>query len=265
MSASTPRSSCARAASNRSRPKATASSSGAGPSSRLVAQLEQHRVPRAGRELAAHVRKRLLERAPAVARVALGHVDLADQPPCLCEAAFVALALEHLDRRAGLRRDLLRMVGLGLDQEPDSGPPHPRVGLHTAVAARAGGFDRALVHLLGPCVLRVALQRLADQWAAARCARSRSPAAGRRRVPGDRRLRCPRVPARNVRPPPPAAARLAVQARTRAVRSAQVGVVAIRVLEVVADDRLQLDHPLGVAALEPVARRARAGRRGPAS
>ena len=58
------------------------------------------------------------------------------------------------------------------------------------------------------------------------------------------------------------AARAPAAASRRAARCAsayprgpigpEVGVVAVRVLEVVADDRLELDHPLRVAALEPV-------------
>ena len=251
MSASTPRSSWARAASRRSRPKATASSSGAGPSSRHVpiSNSTAFQVRGASSRLTCASACSSARRPSAGA--ALGHARLADQPPGLREAALVALALERLDRRLCLRGDLLR-VGLRLDQEPDPGAADARVCLHAAVPARAGGFDRALVHLLGPRMLRVALERLGDQREHRDALGARRPAAGRRRAPAARPPRCPRARARSVRPPPPAAARRAVRARIRGARSAQVGVVAVRVLEMVADDRLQLDHPLGVAALEPV-------------
>ena len=51
------------------------------------------------------------------------HARLADQPPGLGQAAFVALALERLDRRLRLRHQIVG-VRLGLDQEPHTRPPH---------------------------------------------------------------------------------------------------------------------------------------------
>ena len=174
-----------------------------------------------------------------------------EQSPGVGEAALLVGVLEQPDRVLGLV-DQPAGRDLGVRDEPHVRTAEAREALDAALARRQRALQRLLVDLSRLRVVGGSLQRLAD-----RGQQLQPPARGRGQQrsgaleQADRRgvlARAHRPPARGGK-----VIRGALRERERAlVDLAQVGAVAVGALEVVAEDRLDLDHAVGVALLQPV-------------
>jgi hypothetical protein len=195
--------------------------------------------------------QRVVERFLPLARTPLVHARLPKQSPRIGEPTLLVCLLEQADRALGL----LDQAGgghIGLGDEPHVRTPQAREPFDAALARRQRPLQRLLVDLAGLRVVRGALERLAD------CRQQLQPPARRRGEKrsgslqqSHRRGVLPRACGAAPGGGKPAGRALAERERAL-VHEAEVGAVPVRPLEVMAEDRLDLDHAFGMALLQPV-------------
>ena len=200
---------------------------------------------------------RALEELERRRRFAPPEPELSVESECAAEPGLVAELLEHRDGSRELAADAVVAV-VRASEHADLGQAHGCVRDGPVVARRSAAVDRLGQDLLRAVPLAVVVQRLPEhrqQDQASRVVRR----VERRRATEEVERRPDVAASRRPRP-----RRREPRGRLRrqaVVLSPELGAVAMRLLEVVADDLVQLDE-LGAVLVEPARRSARAARRG---